>query len=227
VIGTEADLAQRGPMDTPQTPVPHPDASTPTVNSGTAAEQTVVRAESDEQAAADISSSETASEGSATSTTGGSSESAAAHDTQNGMEAETRTPMLAEAQEPVVDASEEAVNQPVAAETAGTDEAVSEGESDVDPDAKPFDPAVFDEALNRVLSSAGGEVLFRIAGDAEEAEKVAAVRLGDGEARLIALVILPPNGAPLRVEPVDDSANPLAPLARSYASLVDAWKAAA
>lgn len=214
-------------MDTPNTPVPNPDASTPTVNTGTAAEQTAVRAASDEQATAEISSGETASEVSATSTTGGPSESAAAHDTQNGVEAEAQTPMLAEAQEPDTDTAEEAVDEPVAAGTAETDEALSEGESDSDPDATSFDPAVFDEALNRVLSSAGGEVLFRIAGDAEEAEKVAAVRLGDGEARLIALVILPANGAPLRVEPVDDSANPLAPLARSYASLVDAWKAAA
>ncbi len=90
-----------------------------------------------------------------------------------------------------------------------------------------FDPAAFDEALKQVLSSAGGELLFRFTENSAVGEKVAAVRLGDGEARLIALVILPPHGDPLRVEPVEESANPLAALAKSYASLIDAWKAAA
>ncbi len=90
-----------------------------------------------------------------------------------------------------------------------------------------FDPAAFDEALKQVLSSAGGELLFRFTEDSAIGEKIAAVRLGDGEARLIALVILPPHGDPLRVEPVEESANPLAALAKSYASLIDAWKAAA
>lgn len=93
--------------------------------------------------------------------------------------------------------------------------------------AKAFDPAAFDEALNQVLSSAGGELLFRFTDDTAVGEKIAAVRLGDGEARLIALVILPPHGDPLRVEPVEESKNPLAALAKSYASLVDAWQAAA
>ncbi|HHZ10005.1 MAG TPA: hypothetical protein GX405_14635 [Rhizobiales bacterium] len=106
----------------------------------------------------------------------------------------------------------------------------AEGSADIDDGegpAKAFDPAAFDEALNHVLSTAGGELLFRFPEDVASGEKVAAVRLGDGEARLIALVILPPHGNPLRVEPVEASENPLAALAKSYASLVDAWKAAA
>lgn len=90
-----------------------------------------------------------------------------------------------------------------------------------------FDPAAFDEALRQVLSSTGGELLFRFSEETAAGDKIAAVRLGDGDARMVALVILPAHGAPLRVEPIEESANPLAPLAESYASLVDAWKAAA
>ena len=93
--------------------------------------------------------------------------------------------------------------------------------------ATAFDPAAFDEALRHVLSSAGGELLFRFTDESAAGDKIAAVRLGDGDGKLVALVILPPHGAPLRVEPAEESANPLASLAKSYASLVDAWKAAA
>jgi hypothetical protein len=86
--------------------------------------------------------------------------------------------------------------------------------------------AEFDEAIRNVLSSSGGELLFRVPSQADGAEEIAAVRLGKGGAQLLALVILP-QGAPLRVEPVDDSANPLAPVVRSYATLIDVWQAAA
>lgn len=97
----------------------------------------------------------------------------------------------------------------------------------VTPEADPAsDREAFDEAIQRVLSSSGGELLFRIPSQPVDGEEIAAVRLGQGEARLLALVILP-QGAPLRVEPVEDSANPLAPIVQSYASLVDAWKTAA
>lgn len=88
-------------------------------------------------------------------------------------------------------------------------------------------PATFDEALERVISAAGGEILFRLTADEAYGDTVAAVRLGIGDDRLIALVILPPDGEPLRVEPVDDSSHSFAALAKSYASLVDAWKPAA
>lgn len=114
--------------------------------------------------------------------------------------------------------------------SAGAGEDPSEGNAeanDAEGATKAFDPEAFDEALKQVLSSAGGELLFRFTEHSVIGEKIAAVRFGDGEARLIALVILPPHGDPLRVEPVEDSENPLAPLAKSYASLVDAWEAAA
>ena len=84
----------------------------------------------------------------------------------------------------------------------------------------------FDEAIKNVLLSSGGELLFRVPSQADGAEEIAAVRLGKGGAELLALVIRP-RGAPVRVEPVDDSANPLAPVVRSYATLLDVWKTAA
>lgn len=125
------------------------------------------------------------------------------------------------------DASAEPASTPVSAVEDGDPSEGSAESLDSEAAGAAFDPAAFDAALNQVLSSAGGELLFRFAEDSAAGDKIAAVRLGDGEARLIALVILPPHGAPLRVEPAEESANPLAPLAKSYASLVDAWKAAA
>jgi hypothetical protein len=145
-----------------------------------------------------------------------------------------------QAEQPPSTASQEVVDaeEPDAAPSQHSDptssvsgvEDTSEGRADTEDGegtVKAFDPAAFDEALNQVLSSAGGELLFRFTNDTAVGEKIAAVRLGDGEARLIALVILPPHGDPLRVEPVEESKNPLAALAKSYASLVDAWQAAA
>lgn len=115
--------------------------------------------------------------------------------------------------------------------TGSQDDAEMRKDGDAGPDgaveAAAFDPDRFDEALDRVISSACGEILFRFTGDDADGDTVAAVRLRAGEDRIIALVILSPDGGSLRVEPVDGSVNPLAPLAKSYASLVDAWKAAA
>lgn len=119
---------------------------------------------------------------------------------------------------PAAPASDPVRDHPAEGHSAGAD-----GEAET----AAFDPAAFDEALRQVLSSTGGELLFRFSEETAAGDKIAAVRLGDGDARMVALVILPAHGAPLRVEPIEESANPLAPLAESYASLVDAWKAAA
>lgn len=188
-------------MDTPQTPAPGPAVPPESEHTPTIAAQTV--AENGAEAAP---SAETAAEAT--------------------LQPSITAPEPPDALEPVGDH----VSEAGAAARTEDAEALAEGDAESlegEAGSSPFDPAVFDEALSRVLSSAGGEVLFRFAGDAAEGDKVAAVRLGEGEARLIALVILPPHGAPLRVEPAEESANPLAPLAKSYASLVDAWKAAA
>lgn len=120
--------------------------------------------------------------------------------------------------------------QPAAPASDAMRDRTTEGdaeEADGEAETAAFDPAAFDEALRQVLSSTGGELLFRFSENPGAGDKIAAVRLGDGDARVVVLVILPAHGAPLRVEPVDESANPFATLARSYASLVDAWKAAA
>ena len=106
-------------------------------------------------------------------------------------------------------------------------EPANEHPDNLNPEGHPSsEREAFDEAIQRVLSSSGGELLFRIPSPPAGGEEIAAVRLGQGEARLLALVILP-QGAPLRVEPVEDSANPLAPIVQSYATLADAWKTAA
>lgn len=143
----------------------------------------------------------------------------------------------AEAAPNVTGAASAEIPEPVDAPAQRSGATVSQDDADVrtDSDAGPdgavgaaaFDPDMFDEALDRVISSACGEILFRFTSDDADGDTVAAVRLGGGEDRIIALVILPPDGGSLRVEPVEGSVNPLAPLAKSYASLVDAWKAAA
>lgn len=191
-------------MDTLQTPAQSHDLPTVIEHAPTGAEQTV---------------SEPVTDG-----------AQAAESVSGGPAGETETPaptVVASAAPEASTSTAVSAQDPGAVARNEEKEALAEGDGDPLGEAAPFDPAVFDEALSRVLSSAGGEVLFRFAGEVSEGDKIAAVRLGEGEARLIALVILPPNGAPLRVEPVEDSANPLAPLAKSYASLVDAWKAAA
>lgn len=195
-------------MDTPQTPAPGPAVPPESEHTPTIAAQTVAENGAEAAPSAATPAAETAAEADAT------------------LQPSLAAPEPPDAPEPAGD------HVPEAGAAALTEdaEALAEGDAESlegEAGSSPFDPAVFDEALSRVLSSAGGEVLFRFAGDAAEGDKVAAVRLGEGEARLIALVILPPHGAPLRVEPAEESANPLAPLAKSYASLVDAWKAAA
>ena len=124
----------------------------------------------------------------------------------------------------IVEESEAIGTNPESAAEAGAESVDPEGKDRAEAPAS--EREAFDAAIQKVLSSSGGELLFRIPSQPISGEEIAAVRLGQGEARLLALVILP-QGAPLRVEPVEDSANPLAPIVQSYASLVDAWKTAA
>lgn len=85
----------------------------------------------------------------------------------------------------------------------------------------------FEESVRMALAAVGGELLFQMRlENVDDCLHVAAVTLGGGDHRRVALVILPPEGA-MRIEPVESSTNPVAAIARSYAGLVDAYRSAA
>jgi len=85
----------------------------------------------------------------------------------------------------------------------------------------------FEESLHTALNEIGGEMLFQMRLEREDCQRIAAVRIGAGEQQQFALVIMPPGGGLMRVEPVEQSSNPLAIIAKSYAGLVDTFRAAA
>lgn len=85
----------------------------------------------------------------------------------------------------------------------------------------------FEESIRTALESIGGELLFQMRLENEDCQRVAAVQLGRGEEREFALVIMPPNGGLMRVEPVAQSNNPLARITESYAGLMDVFRVAA
>lgn len=92
-------------------------------------------------------------------------------------------------------------------------------------DALEADPD-FGDVVRSAVDRIGGEILFEI-DDVPDSGHVAAVSVGDGDLRRFLLVVQPKDGSPLRVEPTEESANPLAALAESYAGLVEAFKKAA
>ena len=85
----------------------------------------------------------------------------------------------------------------------------------------------FEEAIRMALKNIGGEMLFQMRVDREDCQLIAAVRIGIDEKQRFALVIMPPGGGLMRVEPVEQSSNPLALITKSYASLMDTFRAAA
>jgi hypothetical protein len=85
----------------------------------------------------------------------------------------------------------------------------------------------FEESISTALSEIGGEMLFQMRLEREDCQRIAAVRIGAGDQQQFALVIMPPGGGQMRVEPVEQSSNPLAIIAKSYAGLVDTLRAAA
>jgi len=85
----------------------------------------------------------------------------------------------------------------------------------------------FEESIRTALEGVGGEVLFQMRLEEQDCQRVAAVRIGKGDDQEFALVIMPPGGGIMRVEPVGQSTNPLAMIAESYAGLVDVFRAAA
>ena len=85
----------------------------------------------------------------------------------------------------------------------------------------------FEESIRTALQAIGGEILFQMRLENEDCQRVAAVRIGSDGERQFALVIMPPDGGLMRVEPVAQSSNPLAPITESYAGLMDVFRAAA
>ncbi len=81
--------------------------------------------------------------------------------------------------------------------------------------------------IQTALKDIGGEMLFQMRVEREDCQRIAAVRIGSGEEQQFALVIMPPGGGLMRVEPVEQSSNPLALITESYASLMDTFRAAA
>lgn len=94
-----------------------------------------------------------------------------------------------------------------------------------EPDAGQIDEQ-FDDALKQVIVSTGGQLLFRMPSKPGGRNEIAAVRLGDGNAQMLALVTFL-HDAPMRIELIEESGSPLAPIVKSFASLVDVWEAAA
>ena len=85
----------------------------------------------------------------------------------------------------------------------------------------------FEESVETALKDIGGEILFQMRMEREDCQRIAAVRIGSGEEQQFALVIMPPGGGLMRVEPVEQSSNPLAPITESYASLMDTFRTVA
>lgn len=85
----------------------------------------------------------------------------------------------------------------------------------------------FEDSIRTALAGIGGEMLFQMRIEREDCQRIAAVRIGQGEEQQFALVIMPPGGGLMRVEPLEQSNNPLAMITESYAGLVDSFRAAA
>lgn len=80
----------------------------------------------------------------------------------------------------------------------------------------------FEASVRDGLEAVGGLFLFEMRADAfADCQRVAAASVGQGEDRLLVLVILPSDGGPMRVEPASASSSPLAGFAASYAGLVE------
>jgi hypothetical protein len=85
----------------------------------------------------------------------------------------------------------------------------------------------FEESIQTALKAIGGEMLFQMRLENDDCQRVAAVRIGSEDERQLALVIMPPDGGLMRVEPVSQSSNPIAKITESYAGLMDVFRAAA
>jgi hypothetical protein len=78
------------------------------------------------------------------------------------------------------------------------------------------------------LETVKGTLLFQMEIEADaESRKIAAVSVGQGDTREFALVILPDGAGGVRVERAEESDDPLAAIAPSYAGLIDVLDVAA
>lgn len=92
--------------------------------------------------------------------------------------------------------------------------------------------AVSDEQFEQIVRDAlepnDGVMLFKMrVGTPEEGEHVAAAAIGDGDQKQFVFISLSTIGGELTVEPADESSNPLARIAASYAGLAEAFASAA
>jgi len=91
-----------------------------------------------------------------------------------------------------------------------------------------FTIANFDDQIKSVAGQAGSELLFAMpASFIPDCSRVAAVSTGAGEKRQIVLVILDADGKTVRTEKSQNSSNPFAGLAASYAYVMERMPAVA
>jgi len=83
------------------------------------------------------------------------------------------------------------------------------------------------DQLPAAIGRAGGELLFELPHDRDSIRWAGAVVFGEGKARQLAIVSLPADGGPAKVESATASALPMARIAESYAGLMPYLRAAA
>ena len=84
----------------------------------------------------------------------------------------------------------------------------------------------FEELIRTALKATGGEILFQMRSRTKTASTLRRSASAATSEREFALVIMPPDGGLMRVEPVAQSSNPIAAITESYAGLMDVFRAA-
>jgi len=86
--------------------------------------------------------------------------------------------------------------------------------------------AGFEGALRQALDQAGGTLLFQMRVDDESGTRwTAAVSVGSGEDRQLLIVTIPSDG-PARIEPMEESSEPIARIAPAFADVMERLQAA-
>jgi len=81
--------------------------------------------------------------------------------------------------------------------------------------------------LPAAIGKAGGELLFELPRDRDDLRWAGAVAFGEGKSRQLAIVSLPADGGPAKVEPATSSALPMERITESYAGLLSHLRPAA
>jgi hypothetical protein len=85
----------------------------------------------------------------------------------------------------------------------------------------------FENALRQALEKAGGVLLFHMRlEDGESSRWTAAVAVGQGEERQFLIVSIPSDGA-ARIQPLEESDDPIARIAPAFADVMERLQAAA